>query len=105
MASIVVFVIGGSCPQTTQSVALGRLKLEVATIPRFITTGGTGSHSPALLNCLTANGNSVGAGDIGERTRVVVGLGQRSVAELEAPHREATAGKVLFAGGADQRPR
>ena len=37
--------------------------------------------SPALLNSVTVDGNSVGPGNIGERIRVVIGLGQRSVAE------------------------
>ena len=35
----------------------------------------------------------------------MVGIGHRSVAQLQAPHRETAAGKILFAGGADQRPR
>jgi hypothetical protein len=50
---------------------------------------------------LSIDGNSISAGNIGEHTRVVIGLGQRSVAQLQASHREATGGEVLFARGAD----
>ena len=57
------------------------------------------------LEAVRQPGESVGPGDVGDRTRVVVGVGQRPVVALQASHREAARGEALFAGDADRPPR
>ena len=84
-------------PRAASAVAIARPSPPVAPVrsavlpPRSIYPG----------ERLSIDGSSISAGNICEHTRVVIGLGQRSVAQLQASHREATGGEVLFARDAD----